>query len=118
MKPVKFKHCNATFAEGQEDYQKLPALVIETDERPVISCFSLSFVERLQVLIFGRVWLCLLTFGAPLQPVKISPYRDKIYTVINHKKRFNLNPFKNGLQMFRKGKTSKGKELDSNNVSL
>jgi hypothetical protein len=54
MKPVEFKQQNVVFAKDQPEYQPLPALRLNTPEGEVISCWRLSFKERLHVLIFGR----------------------------------------------------------------
>lgn len=65
MKPVEFAGVNARFAEHQDEYLTLPAYV---DESEVISCWRLTVLERLCVLVTGRLWLRQLTFGEPLQP--------------------------------------------------
>lgn len=54
MKPIKFKHQNITFAENQPEYGSLPALKLDTPEGHVITCWKLSFKERLRILFFGR----------------------------------------------------------------
>ena len=55
MKPVKFKHQNVVFAEDQPEYQPLPALKINSLEGFVITCWKLSFRERLRILFLGRI---------------------------------------------------------------
>ena len=70
MKIIKFTEHNATFAKNQPPYLPLPAY--RTDDGQVISCWGLSFRERLRVLLKGRVYLKLLTFNQPLQPQRIS----------------------------------------------
>ena len=79
MKPVKFKHQNTVFAEGQSEYQPLPSLKIERDEGDVITCWKLSLYERLQVLLFGKVWLSLLSFNKPLTPIYMSVNRKDMF---------------------------------------
>ena len=68
MKPIKFKEQNCTFAENQPEYLPLPAFKDDTEEGQVISCWKLSFKERLKILFTGRLWVCLLTFRKPLTP--------------------------------------------------
>lgn len=68
MKPVEFKHQNVVFAKDQPEYQPLPALRIDSPTGEVISCWKLSVKERLQVIVFGRVWLSLMSFNKPLTP--------------------------------------------------
>lgn len=56
-----------TFAADQPEYEPLPAW--RTDDGTVITRWSLTWRERIRLL-FGRpIWLYVLTFGAPLQPV-------------------------------------------------
>jgi len=74
MKPVKFPYANATFAKDQPAYMPLPAY---TDGNQVISCWSLSWRERIHVLLHGVLWVRMMTFGRPLQPLRpqaLSPF--------------------------------------------
>jgi len=80
MKPIKFKHANTTFAENQKEYQSLPALKIDGEKGVVISCWKLSFVEKIKILFTGKIWLSLMTFNKPLTPHLISVYRKEIYS--------------------------------------
>jgi len=70
MKIIKFKKCNATYAKDQPEYLPLPAH--RADDGRVTSCWGLSFWERIQVLVSGRMFLQVLTFNKPLQPLKMS----------------------------------------------
>ena len=64
MKPIKFKEQNCTFAKDQPEYQQLPAFKNKNIEGiPVVSCWKLSFIERLRILFTGKLWVNLLTFG-------------------------------------------------------
>lgn len=78
MKPIKFKHQNVVFAENQDEYLNLPALKLDSGE--VISCWKMSFKERLTVLFTGKVWLSLLSFNKPLTPSLLSINRKELYT--------------------------------------
>lgn len=80
MKAIKFKHQNVVFAENQPEYTPLPVLKIEGQQGEVISCWKLSFKERIRVLFLGRIWLSLLTFNKPLTPIYISVNRKKVYS--------------------------------------
>jgi len=80
MKPVEFKHQNTVFAKDQPEYQPLPALILDTPEGEVISCWKLSFNERLKVLMFGRVWLSLMSFNKPLTPSYLSVNRKEVFS--------------------------------------
>ena len=69
MKPVKFEQSNVVFAADQKPYLPLPAH--RGDNGQVISCWGLSLWERIVLLFTGRVWHSTLTFGQPLQPLKL-----------------------------------------------
>ncbi len=66
MKPVSFKGNNIIFAEDQPEYLPLPAC--RSDQGEVLTCWKLSYWERIKVLFTGRVWCTQLTFNRPLQP--------------------------------------------------
>jgi hypothetical protein len=80
MKPVEFKHQNTVFAKNQPEYLPLPALKLDTPEGEVVSCWKLTFKERLRVLIFGEVWLSLTSYNKPLTPSFIAVNRKDIYS--------------------------------------
>ena len=70
MDTIKFPECNATFAENQPEYKSLPALKMEDGE--IVTCWKPSIKERLKILFSGKIWLSVLTFNKPLQPLKMS----------------------------------------------
>lgn len=70
MNPVEFEGSNVIFAKNQPEYRPLPAH--RSSDGVVTCCWSLSFLERLRVLFFGRVWWQTLTFNAPIQPQRPS----------------------------------------------
>ena len=79
MKPTTFKHQNIVFAKDQPEYQPLPALKLDTPEGEVISCWKMSWKERINVFITGRVWLSLMSFNKPLTPSFMSVNRKNVY---------------------------------------
>lgn len=66
MKPIEFPEQNCIFAKDQPEYLPLP--VHKTESGECISCWKLSFRERLSVLFLGVIWWRQLTFNHPLQP--------------------------------------------------
>ncbi len=80
MKPVEFKHQTIVFAKNQPEYQPLPALIIDTPSGEVISCWKLTLKERLKVLIFGRVWMSLMSFNKPLTPSYLAVNRKEVFS--------------------------------------
>jgi len=68
MTPVKFPQQTTVWARDQPPYHPLPAY---TDNQQTISCWRLTYKERLSVLIFGKLWLRQMNFGKPLQPQEL-----------------------------------------------
>lgn len=70
MKPIKFKEMNGIAAKDQPEYMPLP---IHRNSQYVISCWKLSFWERVKILFHGIVWLSLMTPPRELiTPSKLS----------------------------------------------
>lgn len=67
MKAKKFNEVNVIYGEGQPEYLPLPAHKTEAGE--VTTCWELSPEEIKQVQETGVIWLSMLTFNQPLQPV-------------------------------------------------
>jgi hypothetical protein len=72
MKTVQFPEQNRVFAKDQPEYIPLPAFCFEGPQGRVACCWSLSWRERFSVLVFGKIWQQVLTFGEPLQPQKLT----------------------------------------------
>jgi hypothetical protein len=70
MTPVTFPEANVVYAKDQPPYLPLPAR--READGTVVSCWRLSFRERVKALFSGRVYLTMLTFNRPLQPVKLG----------------------------------------------
>ena len=78
MKPVEFPQHNIVIAKDQPPYMPLPACKVEDPEGRVISCWKMTWCERLKTLMTGRIWITQMTFGQPLQPQRVdidSPFR-------------------------------------------
>jgi hypothetical protein len=67
MKPIDFPEVTVTWAKDQPPYLPLPAY---TDDEQTITCWRLTFWERLRIALSGKLWLMQLNFGRPLQPQK------------------------------------------------
>jgi len=70
MKIIEFKGCNTVYAKEQPEYLNLPSH--RKKDGTVISCWGLSFWERFKILRTGKMFLSVLTFNKPLQPLKMS----------------------------------------------
>jgi hypothetical protein len=70
MKPTPFKHQTnelQAHPDGHGGYN-VSALPVWTDGHQVVSCWKMSIRERISALIFGRVWLAVLS-GKTSPPV-------------------------------------------------
>ena len=63
------------YARNQHEYLPLPALISLDGE--TISCWQLTWGERVRVFLTGKVWLTILTFNHPLQPVRLAASAPK-----------------------------------------
>lgn len=81
MKPKEFKEQNCIYAKDQSEYLPLPGFKVDETEGRFIFCMGLSFLERIRVLWFGKIWCSLMTFNKPLTPshftTKKSDYFNK-----------------------------------------
>jgi len=65
LTPIEFPEQTIVWAKDQPPYLPLPAF---TNEEETISCWSLTWLERLRILWTGRLWLRQMNFGDKLQP--------------------------------------------------
>lgn len=67
-------------AKDQPEYTKLPALVGDGPYGVVTTRWKFSLSERIRVMLFGNLWVQLMTFCLAVQPVKLAtkePTRDE-----------------------------------------
>lgn len=72
MIPIKFPGHNIVYAKDQPQYLPLPALKIDSPRGEVISCWKMTFRERLKVLFTGKIWLSMWSFNKPLTPCLLT----------------------------------------------
>jgi hypothetical protein len=65
-----------TFAKDQPQYIPLPALRFQ--DGLVVTRWKMSWKERIQILFGSSVYLGLLTYNRPLQPIRISTSVDEV----------------------------------------
>lgn len=63
------------FAEDQPEYLKLPA---NYNGHRAETVWKMSLWERLKVLVRGVIYVDILTFGKPLQPIRVAVFPDVI----------------------------------------
>ncbi len=69
MTPTVFAEQTAVAGKGQPEYSQLPChQVVGDPQGRVVFCWTLSWKERLRVLLSGKLWHQVLTFRQPLQP--------------------------------------------------
>ena len=69
MKPIEFEGSNIIFGKDQEPYKPLPALKFDSK---IISCWKLTWRERIKILFTGKMWTAILAFNKPLQPISLT----------------------------------------------
>lgn len=83
MKPIKFKEQNIIFAENQPEYLPLPAFKNNSPQGEVISCWQLSWKERLRILWTGKLWVSLLSFNNPPTPSFFTTKKSEVLITHN-----------------------------------
>lgn len=84
MEPVEFEYANWTLRPSGQRYSDnvigVGPLPVWTDGEQCVSCWRMSLKERLAALLFGRVWLALLS-GRSQPPVLLVVARDYLREV-------------------------------------
>lgn len=62
---------DAQFGVGQPQYRVLKVLLSPEDNGRVTSRWRLSWLERIDILLGGSLWVQVLTFGDAIQPIKL-----------------------------------------------
>jgi hypothetical protein len=70
MNPIEFKEQNIIITKDQPEYMPLPAHVDENGN--VVTCWKLSPDEIEKISKTGELWLSVMTFKQPLQPLFLS----------------------------------------------
>lgn len=71
MKPVYFKDHNDVYARNQPEYLPLPVYRHGDSWKCVTSCWGMGFIERVRVLLTGKIYVTAATFGKPLTPISL-----------------------------------------------
>lgn len=80
MEPIEFKEQNKVYAKNQPEYLPLPVYEDNEQGGRVFHCWKLTFLEKVKIVLTGKLWINVLHFGNPLQPIRPmveSPF-DKI----------------------------------------
>ena len=79
MKPINFDGVNAVYGANQPEYQPLPAEKRPGQSVEIVTCWKLTPEEIKRIQETGEIWLAVLTFGQPLQPVIVSVEKPEPY---------------------------------------
>ena len=79
MKPLNFEGANIVFGANQPECQPLAERVGNPATGQVNTCWELSPDELKRIRETGKIWVSLLTFGQPLQPVLVSVDKPEVY---------------------------------------
>ena len=81
LKPIEFKGQNVVYAENQDQYISLPGYRVayspETKEGNFVTCWKISFKDRIRILFGKPLWFEVWTFWENLQPVKLTIDKDE-----------------------------------------
>jgi len=81
MEPIEFKQQTAVAAKDQEEYLPFPIEKRNNDEREVISCWGLTFKERVKILFGANIYSSVWTFDSGIQPQRLFiEYPERKYT--------------------------------------
>lgn len=84
MEPIKFKEVNKTYAEDQPEYTPIPGHYIDNAKGEFIFLEKATWKERLKFLFTGKIWVAVLTFGEPLQPMMFTMYKHDVFLRDKH----------------------------------
>lgn len=73
--PTDFPGATITIAKDQPPYLPLPARHYGDDMGTLLTCWQLTEEELAEVLKTGKLWVTMLTFNQPIQPIAISVER-------------------------------------------
>lgn len=80
MKAKEFDEVNVRIAEHQDEYETLPAYH-DKNEGSMTFCFELDEEEQLEVATNGVIFMKVLTFNQPLQPIAMSVIKEDLITI-------------------------------------
>lgn len=80
MELVAFPEQTTVYAKDQPQYRALPAHHFGDVEGRIACCWSLTWRERLRLLLTGKIWHQVLTFNQPLQPQLLAVEKPVMQT--------------------------------------
>ncbi len=78
MKPIDFPEVNVIYAKDQPEYNPLP--VFKDNKGTVVSCWEFTDEEIEQIKMNKCLWLSVMTFNQPLQPLFMTADKSELFT--------------------------------------
>ena len=92
MKAIEFPEANTQIAKDQPEYLTLPAYVGENDPNGYMTtCWKGTIKERILFLFTGKMYLTIMTFRKPLQPLIMNVDKWSLLVKSYFKSRRNLS---------------------------
>ena len=79
MQPLNFDGANIVYGAKQPEYIPLPAEYRGGKSGEILTCWELSPEELQRIQETGKIWVGVLTFGQPLQPLYVSVEKPDPY---------------------------------------
>lgn len=79
MQPLNFEGANIVYGAKQPEYIPLPAEYRGGKSGEILTCWELTPEELQRIQETGKIWVGVLTFGQPLQPLYLSVEKPDPY---------------------------------------
>ena len=79
MQPLNFEGANIVYGAKQPEYIPLPAEYRGGKSGEILTCWELTPEELQRIQETGKIWVGVLTFGQPLQPLYLSVEKPEPY---------------------------------------
>lgn len=79
MQPLNFEGANIVYGAKQPEYIPLPAEYRGGKSGEILTCWELTPEELQRIQETGKIWVGVLTFGQPLQPLVVSVEKPDPY---------------------------------------
>lgn len=80
MTPKTFSEVNVIYAKDQPEYNPLP--VYKDEKGTLVSCWELTDEEIERIKMNKCIWLSVMTFNQPLQPMFMTANKSELFTEV------------------------------------
>ncbi len=89
MKPIHFEEANKDLLKPNSmTDKKCGSLPVWTNNKQCISCWKMSFKDKIRAILFGKVWLSVLS-GQTQPPVSLTIEKSMFEKKVDEKNRIN-----------------------------